>query len=113
MELIQNSKDLLYVSASFSLFLVSIFIAWLIFYIAMIAKEFYDIIKGVRNTIDKVDEAIIAFKEKIEHSASYLLLIGEGMKKLVDLAKGYAYRKKERENEGDKVETKAKSKKKT
>lgn len=112
MEIIQSSKDLLYVAASFSLVLISVFAAWLIFYMAMIAKEFYDIIKGVRNTIDKVDEAIIAFKEKIEHSASYLLLIGEGMKKLVDLAKGYAYRKKEREDEdGEKPKSKAKKKK--
>lgn len=95
MELIQTSKDLLYVIISFCILLVSVFFSWLLFYFAMIAKQLYDLIKGVRDRIKKVDDTIDAFREKIEHSTSYLLLIGEGIKKLVEVAINYQNKKKE------------------
>ncbi|MBU4319418.1 MAG: hypothetical protein KKF30_19325 [Proteobacteria bacterium] len=66
------------------------FACWAIFYLAMILRQGFKIIKDTRERLHKVDEVIKALKEKIEHSASYLLLIGEGVKKLVDMAKEYS-----------------------
>lgn len=94
MELIQSSKDLLYVIISFCILLISVFLSWLIFYFAMIAKQLYDIMRGVRERVKQVDETIAAFREKIEHSTSYLLLIGEGIKKLVEVAIEYRNKKR-------------------
>ncbi len=42
----------------------------------------------------KVDDTIDALKEKIEHSASYLSLIGEGIKKMVEVIREYGEKKK-------------------
>lgn len=42
-------------------------------------------VKEMRERINKIDEAVKAFKEKVEHSTSYLMLIGEGVKKLVEV----------------------------
>jgi len=99
MWLIHTSKDLLLVIISLCVLLLSAMTAWLIFYFAMITKQFYDIIKGWRDRMKKIDAAIDAFKEKIEHSTSYLLLIGEGVKKLVELAKDYIDKEKKGDND--------------
>lgn len=112
MEFFQTSKDVMNIAISFSILLISVFIAWFIFYMAMIMKQFYDIIHGVKGSIKKVDEAVDAFKEKIEHSASYLLLIGEGIKKLVEVAKKFSDGKKGAEEDEEDEETPKKAEKK-
>lgn len=89
MYLIQNSSDLLNIVKAFIILWVGIFLAWFIYYLAMMMRQAYLMTKDMRSRINKVDEVIKALKEKIEHSASYLLLIGEGVKKLAELAMKY------------------------
>lgn len=96
MDLIQTSKDLLNVVIAFCVLWLTIFIAWFIYYLAMIMRQAYLATKDIRERIHKVDEAIKAFKEKIEHSASYLVLIGEGIKKIVEFMKDRAEKKEEK-----------------
>ncbi|MBI4812472.1 hypothetical protein HY798_03480 [Candidatus Falkowbacteria bacterium] len=90
MYLIQSSKDLLYIVLAFCILWLTIFTAWLIYYLAMLIRQVFLATKEMRERIKKVDEIMKALKEKIEHSASYLLLIGEGVKKLVEIAKNYS-----------------------
>lgn len=100
MELIQDSKDLLYVVLAFCVLLFTVFSVWVIYYLAMIMRQAFKIVKETREKINKVDEVLKALKEKIEHSASYLVLIGEGVKKLVEMIK----------NKGESKKTKKKTK---
>lgn len=95
MDIIQNTNDLVHVSIAFTILLLGIFLAWLIYYFAMIARMFYIIIKEMRDRVKKVDEVVTAFKEKIDHGTSYLLLISEAVMKLVDVAKESGFMKKE------------------
>ncbi|MDD5071825.1 MAG: hypothetical protein PHQ42_03765 [Patescibacteria group bacterium] len=87
MYLIQDSKDLLFVVLAFCILWLSIFLAWFIYYLAMIMRQAYKSVKETREKINKVDEILKSLKDKIEHSASYLALIGEGVKKLVEVVK--------------------------
>ena len=89
MYLIQSSKDLLYVVLAFCILWLTIFTAWFIYYLAMLMRQVFLSAKEMRERVKKVDEVMKALKEKIEHSASYLLLIGDGVKKLVEIAKEY------------------------
>lgn len=75
---------------AFAILWIAICTGWLIYYFAMTAREGYLIMHGMRERINKVDAIIDSLKEKIEHSTSYLLLIGEGIKKLVDIAKEFS-----------------------
>jgi CHASE3 domain sensor protein len=93
MYLIQSSKDLLYIVLAFCILWLTIFMAWFIYYLAMIMRQVFLSTKEMRERVKKVDEVMKALKEKIEHSASYLLLIGEGVKKLVEIAKNYGVKK--------------------
>jgi len=87
MYLIQDSKDLLFVVIAFCALWLTVFMAWLIYYLAMIMRQVFQITKEMRERINKIDELIKTLKEKIEHSASYLVLISEGVKKIADIVK--------------------------
>lgn len=85
MSLLQSSQDLLNIVLALCIFMFTIFLCWSIYYFARIMQQAFKMIKEMRERINKIDEAVKAFKEKIEHSTSYLMLIGEGMKKLVEV----------------------------
>ena len=97
MEIIQNSKDVLYLSIAFGVLILSVFATWLIFYLVLITKESYGMIKELRGRINKTIDAVASIKEKIEHSASYLFVIGEGMKKIVEMGMRYKFGDDKRE----------------
>lgn len=85
MNMIQTSQDLLNIVIALCVFLFTIFVCWSIYYFARILQQTFRVIKEMRDRINKIDEVVKAFKEKIDHSSSYLLLIGEGVKKLVEV----------------------------
>ena len=83
----ENSKDILNIAMAFSIIGLAGIVSWAVFYLAMILRQTFKVVKEMRGRINKLDELIKTMKEKIEHSTSYLLLIGEGVKKLVDVIK--------------------------
>ncbi len=88
-----SSKDLLYISVAIGVLWFAFFSCWAIFYLAMILKQVFKTIKEMRDRFQKVDTLIDKVQEKIDHSTSYLLLIGEGVKKLVEVAKTFSDKK--------------------
>lgn len=85
MYLIQNSHDILNLTLAFCALLLSVLIGWFIYYMVMTVREMFKAVHGVNEKIEKAGAVIDSLKDKIEHSASYLLLIGEGVKKLVEM----------------------------
>ena len=90
----ETTQDILNLVKAGAVGLLAIFICWAIYYFAMIMRQILKVIKEMRERLHKVDEVLKTLKEKIEHSSSYLLLIGEGMKKLVEVVKEYAGKEK-------------------
>lgn len=96
MTLVETSKDLLNVAIAVSIIGLVAFICWAIFYFAQILRQVFKVAKEMRERLYKVDEVIQSLKEKIEHSTSYLLLIGEGVKKLVEVVKEHTGKEKKK-----------------
>jgi len=94
--MLETSKDVLNIVLAISVLGISFFIAWSLFYLTMILRNLFKAVKEFKERLDKVDEAVTAFKNKIESSSSYLLLLGEGVKKLVEVM-----RKREKRREGE------------
>lgn len=94
--MIETSKDLLLVVMAISVFGLTFFTCWAIFYLSMILRQGFKIVKEMRDRLHKVDEVIKTLKEKIEHSTSYLMLIGEGVKKLVEVIKEHTDKDKKK-----------------
>jgi len=92
----ENSQDLLNIIKAIAILGLALFVCWALYYFAMILRQGFKILKEMRGRLHKIDELIKTFKEKIEHSTSYLLLIGEGMKKLVEVIKDHAGEEKKK-----------------
>jgi len=91
---INDSHDLLNIVIALSVLLFTIFSCWAIYYLARILQQMFKVIKETRDRLNKFDELVNMVKEKIEHSASYLPLIVESVKKMVDIMKNRAEKKK-------------------
>lgn len=99
MFLINDSRDLLNVIIALSVLLFTVFSCWAIYYLARILRQFFQVIKEMRDRLNKFDELMKSMKEKIEHSASYLFLIGEGIKKLLEVVRQRSEKKKKSKKE--------------
>ncbi|MDO8668568.1 MAG: hypothetical protein Q7K35_05820 [bacterium] len=103
---INDNQDLLYMVISISILGLTFFVCWAIYYLARILQQAFQVTKEMRDRLHKVDgiinsvEGMInSLKEKIEHSASYLMLIGEGVKKLIEIMKDRGEKKKKTKKE--------------
>ena len=85
--MIETSSDILNIIIAISIFGLVFFICWAVFYLAMMLRQIFKIAKEMRNRTHKIDEIINLIKKRVEHSVSSLVLISEGMKKLVDIIK--------------------------
>ena len=94
--MINTSQDILNIAKTGGVIILSVVIAWFFYYMAMIMRQLFLVIKEMRDRINKVDEVIQMLKEKIEHSTSYLLLISEGMKKVLEIAKDFSGKKEKK-----------------
>ena len=92
----ETSKDFLNIAIGAGVIGVVFFTCFAIYYLARILSQVFKITKEMRERIHKIDEVIKALKEKIEHSTSYLLLIGEGVKKLVEVIKEHSDNKEKK-----------------
>ena len=99
MQLLQTSSDVLNIVKSVVYFVTGVFFAVLVYYLAMMTRQIFLATKEMRERIHKVDSLITALKDKIENSASYLLLIGEGVKKLAELAMKYWEKEKKKKKD--------------
>ena len=81
--MLETSKDLLYVVISFCVLWLTVFMCWVLYYIAMFLKQGYDITRGFKAKLEKADKVLDAVREKIEKSSSHLALVAEGIKQLV------------------------------
>lgn len=91
---INDSQDLLYIAISVSVLMFTIFSCWAIYYLARILQQMFRVVRETRDRLTKLDELFSALKAKIEHSASYLPLIVQGVKKMVEIMKNRAEKKK-------------------
>lgn len=82
--MLETSKDLLYIVVAFAILWLTIFICWGIYYFVMILRQLNLMFKDFRGKINAFEEAIRNIREKFEHSAAYLGLLVEGVKKLVE-----------------------------
>lgn len=91
--MIENSKDILNITLAVSVFGLTAFICWGLYYLSMSLKQVFKAAHEIGAIFDKIDKLLDTAKEKLDHSASYLFLIGEGVKKLVDVVGKYTDRK--------------------
>ena len=100
-----TSHDILLLTIAACVAAFTIFLCWGMFYLVAMARNTFKIIKDVKNILQKVEETVDLLKSKIHESASYLLLLGEVLKKVMDVAHNFGEHRREakeaRETEED------------
>jgi len=86
--MINTSNDILLVTIAVCIALFTLFSCWGIFYLVMIIRRAFKMIKGVEDIIAGFNDLIKTTKQKLEHSAAYMSVISEGVKKAIELGKG-------------------------
>ncbi len=79
----ETTKDILYIVLAFCALWITIFMCWVIYYVAMILRQAHSLMNDVKDKMQAIDEAIRGVREKLEHSSAYLALIADGAKYLV------------------------------
>lgn len=95
----ETSADILNIIKAVSILSLAIFGSWAIYYFIRILKELFKIINETRLRLEKIDELIKSIKEKVEHSTSYLFLMSEGIKKILDVVSKYTGKKEDKKEE--------------
>lgn len=83
--MIETSKDILLVTVAICIIAFTFFSCWGLFYLVGMMRNVFKISKDARTILKKIEEAIDLIKEKIKSSTSYLLLIGEAVKKILEI----------------------------
>lgn len=84
---IEYSKDILFLVLAFSVLWLTAFATVLVYLLIKAAKQVNSAADELKNQVSLIGKAITSIKDKVEHSFSYASLIGDGLKKLVDLIK--------------------------
>jgi len=90
----ETSEDILNLAKTFAVVSISAFAAWSIYYLARFLQQIFKVIKEMRERLGALDDLLKTLKEKLEHSTSHIVLIAEGVKKLVEVIKERTERKK-------------------
>ncbi len=83
--MLETSKDFLFVVIAICIAAFTIFSCWGLYYLIGMLRNVFKISKDARKILKKVEETIDAIKEKIHSSTSYLFLIGEAVKKILEI----------------------------
>ena len=86
--MLETSKDLLFIALALCALLFTGVIFILIWQFISIISNIRDITKGVRQKLDLVDDVVKTLKDKIQSSASYVVLIVKAVEKIVDHLQG-------------------------
>lgn len=81
----QMSQDILWLTIATCIALLTIFSCWGIFYLVQIIRRSSKMFKGIEQMIANINEVIKTTKEKIEHSAAYISVIADGVKKVMEI----------------------------
>ncbi|MFH1225772.1 MAG: hypothetical protein V1684_00595 [bacterium] len=85
--MIQNSQDIFWVVLAFCVLWFTLFVSWMVYYLAMILKETRKIIRFFSATLAKIDEVVSIVKEKLNKSAASFTLLLKAGQEVMDFIK--------------------------
>lgn len=106
-----TSRDILNWVLAASIGALAFFLCWSLYYFIASAQRIFRLIKHVERGVDKAESLLDLVKEKISGSASYLMILGELLKKGIEFAKDRNQNKREQaESRADNLKNKKRQK---
>jgi|GEM_PF-1486686 hypothetical protein len=82
MIILQTSQDILNLSLALAALGLAFLLGWILVYFIMIVRRLVNILRGVEQSLNKLESFFSTAKDKIENSASYLSVAALGLKEL-------------------------------
>jgi hypothetical protein len=109
---IDSTRDVLFFVSSVVLVWVGGFLCWSLYELATLLRKANRVVDETEEKILRVERAVMAVKEKVESSLSYMGILAEGGKALMGLiGSRKAAREEDEEEEDEEVVPKTKKKK--
>ncbi|HKK54191.1 MAG TPA: hypothetical protein VJ926_01600 [Patescibacteria group bacterium] len=83
----ETSGDILNLVIAISVLVFTGFLVWTIYYVLASLRKVYKIVDQLDHGVKKVLETVDTIKQKVNKSTSYLYIVGEVAKKVVNLMK--------------------------
>ena len=83
MQLWQTSEDILNLSLAIASLGLAFLLSWILVYFIMIVRRLVNVLRGIEQSLAKLESFFGAAKDKIENSASYLSVMALGVKELM------------------------------
>ena len=80
-----TSQDLLFFILAIAVGVITVFIAWAMFYVVMILKKSYGAVREIERKLESIDALFTTVKEHLVHSSSSLRLLVDIAAKLIGL----------------------------
>jgi predicted PurR-regulated permease PerM len=81
----ETSKDILNLSLTLAVVVLTFFIAWILYYIVSIFREVKKVIRDITGVIKKFNNVLDFAKEKISNAAAVMPLIIKGGEKIAQV----------------------------
>ena len=102
MNLVTDSKDILYIVLSVAVLWITIFFCWILYYIVAMMRDVRRGMKDFQEKIHRIDDVMHSIKDKIEHSVSLFAVLAETGRQLVGYFVTKKHDKAEKEEKGEK-----------
>ena len=84
---LQTSQDILFISLSAAILLITFFVCWSLFYLAMSLRDSRAVLKDVRKRIEKFWSVVDLLHEKLQVGGAVFSLAARGIKELAESLK--------------------------
>jgi hypothetical protein len=78
------AKDILYLALAIAVLWLAVFLSLALYHIIGILRDAHHFTHDFQERIDRFEHTIHRLREKFEHSTSTMLLLGEGVKQLLN-----------------------------
>ena len=83
--MLENSKDLLFITLALCALLFTAFSCWLLYYFIAIIRNAYVITKSIKEKMKMIDEILSNVKDSVKNTANYIGLAVNAVDKVVDI----------------------------
>lgn len=83
--MLESSKDIMYLVIAFSVLWLTIFLCWMLYYLAMMFKNANEIIEEIRDKVHAISSALDFIRDKIEFVAGGMSFLSKYIGKYLGL----------------------------
>lgn len=85
----ETSQDILYITVAACIAVFTVFLVWIMYYIAQISKQSNEMIADFRQKMEELDETVHVIKEKVTNSVDALSSVSSQVGNILELIQNF------------------------